>query len=135
MNVYDNKSKADAQFAILCKLMEFKPKIQAALDRQEGEGFTFDDIFDMVIKGRVHFFWVETTCVIMEMRTYPEGTHAHVFLAAGDMNGLNELFSFLGPWAKSLGAVKATTLCRMGFKRALKKYGWEEKQVWLTKEL
>jgi hypothetical protein len=135
MNVYDNTSKAEAKFAILSKLMEFKPKVQSALDRQEGEGFTFDMVFDLVVNGKVSFFWNETTCVFLEFRVYPEGAHAHVFLAAGDINGLHELFSWLGPWAKSQGAIRATTLCRKGFKRALRKSGWVETQVWLTKEL
>jgi hypothetical protein len=135
MNMYDNTSAADAKFAIISKLMEFRPKIQAALNRQQGEGFTFDNVFDLVVQGRVSFFWNETTCCILEFRNYPEGTHAHVFLAAGDLEGLDELFSWVGPYAKSQGAIKATTLCRKGFKRALKKSGWVETQVWLTKEL
>jgi len=135
MNAVDNISIADSKFATISKFMEFKPKIQAALNRQQGEGFTFDMVFDLLINGRVLFFWNDTSCVVGEFRNYPEGIHAHIFLAAGNLEGLEELFTSLGPWAKSQGAIKATTLCRKGFKRALRKSGWVETQVWLTKEL
>jgi hypothetical protein len=129
-------TKADHMFAALNVLMHRRDQIQTALDRQSGEGFTFDHVFDMISQGRAFFFWNESSCAIVEGRTYPGENTMHIFLAAGTTDGLLRLYDVVAEWGKKeFGITKMTTLCRKGFKRTLAKHGWKQPQVWLVKEI
>jgi hypothetical protein len=135
MNI-QSTSFADLRFAVLNMLMHRREQLQLALDRQQGEGFTFDDVFEMVSTGRAFFFWNEDSSAVIEVRRYPGEVNLHVFIAAGSTDGLLKLYDGVSEWGKDkMGATKMTTLCRKGFKRKLKSHGWKEPQVWLTKEI
>jgi hypothetical protein len=127
--------EAENMLHILNALMSRKAHIQSALDRQCGEGFTFQHVFDLVKAEKALFFWNETASAVIEVRRYPGETNLHVFLGAGDLDGLLELYDIVANWGKKIGATKMTTLGRKGFKRALSKYGWTEPQAWLVKEI
>jgi hypothetical protein len=127
---------AENMMSVLSALMHYRPKIQSALDRQCGEGFTFDHVFEMVTQHRALFFWNEDSCSVVEIRHYPGETVLHVFLGAGTTEGLLQLYDFVANWGKgAVGATKMTTLCRKGFRRKLEKHGWKEPQAWLVKEI
>lgn len=127
---------AEVMLGVLNALMHYKPQIQAALDRQSGEGFTFQDVFDMVKNEQAVFFWNSTSCAVIQIRAYPSEVTLHVFLGAGTTKGLLDLYEYVAAWGKThIGATKMTTLCRKGFKRTLAPYGWKEPQVWLVKSI
>jgi hypothetical protein len=135
MNQHD-RGLSDQRLAVLNKLMERRGHIQSALDRQEGEGFTFDHVFDMVTQQRALFFWNDSSSAVIEIRNYPGETVLHVFLGAGTTEGLLALYDFVANWGKdAVGATKMTTLCRKGFRRKLEKFGWYEPQAWLVKDI
>lgn len=127
---------AETLLGVLQALVARKEQIQSALDRQCGEGFTFQDVFDMIRSERALFFWNETSCAIIEVRKFPNEITLHVFLGAGTTEGLLELYELVADWgSKYIGASRMTTLCRKGFKRKLAKHGWKESQVWLDKDI
>jgi hypothetical protein len=128
--------EAGVMITVLNSLMAHRELIQSALDRQVGEGFTFQHVFDLVKNEQALFFWNKTSCAVIEIRKYPGETNLHVFLGAGTTEGLLELYEHVASWGgKVVGATKMTTLCRKGFKRTLAKHGWKESQVWLTKQI
>lgn len=127
--------KAEQMHAVLSMLIARRDQIQAALDRQTGEGFTFDHIFDRVAKQQALFFWNEDSCAVLEVRDFPGERVLHVFLGSGSTEGLVKLYEGVAAWGREISASSMTTLCRMGFLRKLKKHGWKQKQVYLTKEL
>jgi len=126
---------AHTMLTVLSSLMAHRDKIQAALDQQRGEGFTFQDVFDTVKSERAFFFWNEDSCAVIEIRRFPGEINIHVFLGAGTTVGLLKLYEHVSEWGARLGATKMTTLCRKGFKRRLAKHGWKEPQAWLVKEI
>jgi len=127
---------AEDMMGILCAVMDRKQQIQSALDRQCGEGFTFQHVFDLIKNERALFFWNEDSCAVVEIRYFPAETNVHVFLGAGTTEGLLKLYDFVAEWGhNTVGAKAMTSLCRKGFKRTLAKHGWKEPQVWLRKEL
>ena len=127
---------ADHTLGVLNMLMRRRAQVQSALDRQCGEGFTFDHVFEMVAQQRALFFWNEDSCSVIEIRHYPGETVLHVFLGAGTTEGLLSLYDYVADWGKKvIGAKAMTSLCRKGFKRTLAKHGWIEPQVWLRKEI
>ena len=110
--------------------------IQSALDKQQGEGFTFEDVFNMIKTEQALFFWNHDSCAVVEIRKYPGEMTLHDFLGAGTTDGLLALYDRVAEWGSQyVGAKKMTTLCRKGFKRTLAKHGWKEPQVWLVKEI
>lgn len=128
--------KAEVMLGALNALMHYKELVESALARQQGEGFTFQHIFDMIKDERAVFFWNASSCAVIEVRKFPGETTLHVFIGAGTTQGLLELYELVANWgAHFVGASKMTTLCRKGFKRTLAKHGWMEKQVWLTKDI
>ena len=127
---------AETMIGILNAVMLHKDQIQSALNRQEGEGFTFQNVFDLIKTEQALFFWNQTSCAVIEVRKFPGEITLHVFLGAGTTEGLLELYEQVAEWGKEyVGASKMTTLCRKGFKRKLAKHGWKESQVWLTKDI
>lgn len=127
---------AEVMLGALTALVMHKQLIQAALDRQTGEGFTFQNVFDLVKNEQALFFWNESSCAVIEIRKFPGETTLHVFLGAGTTEGLLDLYKYVAHWgANYVGASKMTTLCRKGFTRKLAKHGWEQNQVWLTKNI
>jgi len=128
--------EAKIMLGVLTALVQHEGLIQSALDRQQGEGFTFQHVFDLVKSEQMLFFWNNTSCAVIEVRKYPKEVTMHVFLGAGTTEGLLELYNHVAAWgATCVGATKMTTLCRKGFKRSLAKHGWNESQVWLTKDI
>jgi hypothetical protein len=127
---------AEVMIGVLNALMIHKPLIQSALDRQQGEGFTFQNVFDLVKNEQMLFFWNSSSCAVIEVRNYPGEIILHVFLGAGTTDGLLELYDYVASWGSTyVGASKMTTLCRKGFKRKLAKHGWKDPQVWLVKRI
>lgn len=128
--------EAGVMMAVLNSVMAHQDLIQSALDHQSGEGFTFQDVFDMVKNEQALFFWNTTSCAVIEIRKFPGETTLHIFLGAGTTDGLLELYEHVSQWgSKVVGATRMTTLCRKGFKRKLEKHGWKEPQVWLVKDI
>jgi hypothetical protein len=127
---------ADVRFAVLNQLMSRRQQVESALNHQDGEGFTFAHVFDRVARGEALFFWNDSSCAVMEVRSFPGGNMLHIFLAAGTTDGLLELYTGVAEWGKrELNCTRMTTLCRKGFRRRLAKHGWRENQVWLVKEI
>jgi hypothetical protein len=128
--------EAGAMLQVLHAVMVHRDLVQSALDRQVGEGFTFQDVFDRIKEEKALFFWNKTSCAVIEIRHYPGETTLHIFLGAGTTDGLLELYDVVSEWGgRVLKATKMTTLCRKGFKRTLAKHGWAEPQVWLVKKI
>lgn len=126
----------EVMLGALTALVVHKDLIQSALDKQQGEGFTFQNVFDLVKNEQALFFWNQDSCAVIEIRKFPAETTLHVFLGAGTTEGLLDLYKYVAHWgANYVGASKMTTLCRKGFKRTLAKHGWTDPQVWLVKDI
>jgi hypothetical protein len=126
---------ADYRPALLCNMLVRRPQIEKAL-KHDTEGWTFELVFVAVASGRAFFFWNDTSCAVLEPRKYPAGNALHVFLAAGTLKGLLELYENVAQWGRqAMDLRRMTTLGRRGFRRALKRHGWKEPHVWLVKDI
>lgn len=127
---------AEIKLGIMNSLWGKKELIESALEHQNGEGFTFEHVFEMVLANQMQFFWSKDSCAVVEIRKYPGEITIHIFLGAGTTEGLLELYERVAEWGVNyVGASKMTTLCRKGFRKTLAEHGWEEPQIWLTKKI
>jgi hypothetical protein len=110
---------------LIADLLHFQLDIQAALSYAH-DSHTFDDIVDMVLTGRLHFYKAsEEAFIIMEVQRYPQHNVYHCFLAGGDLEDILETHPVLELNAKKLDCIYTSVAGRRGWERVLKKRGWE----------
>ncbi len=115
-------------------ILRYKPQIEAALSFA-GHSHSFDQIVSSVLTGKLHFYPLENSFVIMEHRQFGNWSSYHCFLAGGVFEEINALTDIAADNARKLGATKMTLLGRRGFERRLKPHGWNATHVLLERPL
>ncbi len=115
-------------------VLRYKPQIEAALSHADFS-HSFDQITCAILSGKLHFYPLENSFVIMELRKFGNWSSYHCFLAGGSFEEINALTETAAENGRKLGAVKLTLTGRRGFERKLKKYGWEATHVMLQRPL
>lgn len=105
-------------------LIRYKPQIEKAL-ATAGEAHSFDHVVAGVLSGRLHFYPLENSFVLMELRKYGNWSAYHCFLAGGVFEEINALTQQAAENGKQLGATKLTLTGRKGFGRKLVDHGWK----------
>ncbi len=95
-----------------------------------GNTHTVDDIIDGVNKGRFQFWGDDECCVVTEMIQYPRKRVLHLFVAAGDLNRLLEMYlPKVKEFAREHGCASITSVSRKGFLKRFPAYGFKPKCV------
>ena len=116
-------------------LLRYKDGIEAAL-KYSGYSHSFDDIVGAVVLGRAHFYPLsDDSFAIMEVKTYPQYKEYHCFLAGGNLDDLVAAQDMIGENGIALGCSDLSIMGRRGFARALKRHGWKETHVRMTRHL
>ena len=115
-------------------LLGYRVDIEAALQYADNS-HTFDDVSKLVLSGRLHFYKLANSYVIMERQQYPQHSVYHCFLAGGDKHEIEAAESMLNKNAKALGCKTMTIVGRAGWARELRKLGWKHQYSVLSKEV
>ena len=112
----------------------WRKKIESALD-QGGNPHSVEDIVDAVENGTLLFWTAEDSCAVTEIVTYPNFRDFHVFLAAGTLEEIKDMYSSFETYAKELGCKVMSLSGRRGWKKGLSDLGFQEAHVTLAKEI
>lgn len=93
------------------------------------------DVIEGILKGTMQLWPGPEACAVTEIVVYPNRKVLHVFLAAGNMEGIVDMQKSAEEWGKMQGCTAMTIAGRKGWARVLKDHGYEEKYVTLAKEL
>ena len=117
---------------------EFKrctPWIADALKYSNG-GYRLQDIANGIHVGQYQIWTCETAVIITQIAHTPIQKSLHLFLAGGDMDGVEELVRECEVWAKQAGCDAVTLTGREGWKKSfLKPLGFQEVSISMYKKL
>lgn len=119
---------------ILDELDRCRSHIEAALAHAGGT-HTFDDVCLMVVQGRVRFWPLANGCFLTEVLDYPQQKHYHVWLGGGDLEEILAMHPQVEQAAREAKCTHLSVVGRLGWKAALKSYGWEARHVTCIKPL
>lgn len=110
--------------------------LEAALLHDLGAG-TLQDIFFAVCKGEMQFMCNDTAAMITTVQQYPGSTNIHIYLAGGDMAGVEALVAEVERTADSFeGVVSVSLHGRIGWTKSfLVDRGYTTKTVVMSKEI
>lgn len=120
--------------ALITDLLKKQLDIEAALEYAHNS-HTFDDVVEMVLVGRLHFYPTGDSFVIMEVLTYPQHKVYHTFLAGGNMEEIFNIHDTLHDNAKKLECSYTSVVGRKGWEKALKSRGWKYSYSTLYREV
>lgn len=115
-------------------LRQHRELVERAL-AQAGGTHRFEDIEQGVETGRYQFWPGVRSIIVTEVLHYPAQRVCHCFLAAGDLEEILAMRTWVEAWARGLGCEKATICGRAGWTRTLKDAGYEASAVYLEKKL
>ncbi|NKB39456.1 MAG: hypothetical protein GKR86_00090 [Ilumatobacter sp.] len=125
----------DAMQLLLDCLRFFKPQIEKALSCAN-DSHSFNDIIHGVMGGKYHIVPSPHWVMITEVHTFPNHKDYHVFIAAGDMDGIiNDGIPQLEAEARKFGCKHISMCGREGWKRVLKPVGWTAPLTVMYKEV
>lgn len=110
------------------------PWIADALEYSGGT-HTPVDVAESILRGTMQLWPGPEACAVTEIVVYPSKKVLHVFLAAGNMEGIVDMQKSAEEWGKLQGCTAMTIAGRKGWARVLKDVGYQEKFVTLAKEL
>lgn len=116
------------------ELLRCRSWLQKALDVGRNT-HSFIDVAEGVVSGKMQLWAAEKGCVVTEIIVYPNKKVLHIFLAGGKLEQITDMQSDVEKWAKAQGCIEMSLAGRLGWKKALKSLGWEEKSVILQKEI
>jgi hypothetical protein len=102
--------------------------MQKAL-RLAADTHALEDIIEALKRGEMQAFHNDRAIVITEIAQSPRRKFVHVFMSAGDLDGVLELMPQIEEWGKSLGAEFARASVRPGYEPILKARGWKKTMV------
>ena len=88
-----------------------------------------EDIIEALNRGEMQAFHNDRAIVITEIAQSPRRKFVHVFMSAGDLDGVLELMPQIEEWGKSLGCEFARASVRPGYEPILKARGWKKTMV------
>lgn len=115
----------DNTMSMLQSLKDRSDLVLNALAYAEGT-HTFDDVIGMVMSGRLTWWPLKNSFLLLEIVEYPQKKYLHVFLAGGDLSEIKTTNDSLKAAAKDLGCAGVTLAGRRGWIKALKDIGWRE---------
>lgn len=118
-------------------VQEIKRCLPWIADALSYSGGTHDptDVVAGILKGTMQLWPGPEACAVTEIVVYPNKKVLHVFLAAGNMEGIVDMQESAEEWGKLQGCTAMTIAGRKGWAKVLKDVGYEEKYVTLAKEL
>jgi len=128
-----DETKAHKLASLASDLLKYRLDIENAL-MYARNSHSFDDIVDLVVTGRVHFYPLDHSFVLMEVQNYPQHKVYHVFLAGGQMPEIIKTHTKLLENARSLDCKYVSICGRKGWERALSAEGWTHQYSVLMKE-
>lgn len=112
-----------------------RPWIEAALREGEG-GYTMEAVEAALADGRQSLVEFEKAAVVLEILHFGERKVLNVFALGGERGALGDLPKY-EPWlnavAKGVGA-SLRLEGRRGWARVMRRHGWRQQTVILTKE-
>jgi hypothetical protein len=109
-----------------------QPWIKAAL-AQLDEGFTAQDIFQMIQRREVELIMGAKSAMVVEGRKTPKLNILHIWLAGGDLDELKEGEKKFSQEWRQIGFNRICITGRVGWKKALPDY--TQTAILLSKEL
>ena len=94
-------------------LRKHEDNINKALSYTEGT-HTFNDIVNLVFNNLAVIWDLGDSFVILEINTYPQEKHLHVFLGAGSLDDILPIQKRLENYAQSAGCSRITMSGRRG---------------------
>lgn len=128
------EEKIDNLLKLVTDLKKYKLDIEKALE-YGGNSHSFDDIVGQVLQGRLHFYPLENSFVIMEVHKYPNFNVYHGFLAGGKLEEIIAFQDTLVGNAKQLNCKGISISGRRGWEKALKPLGWRHQLSHLVLEI
>jgi hypothetical protein len=110
------------------------PLLDKAL-RFGGQTHTLDDVFNAIDRGTMQLWAGEKSVIVTEIQDYPQRRLLCLFLAAGNMQELQEMLPEVLDWARASGCSGAFLNGRLGWMRSfLRHEGWKVQSVTMAKE-
>lgn len=119
------KTAPEAMIDLANEVLDRRQHIEAALAYTEGT-HTFDDIYWMIVSGRLVWWPLEDSFMVTEVVEYPQAKHYNVFLAGGDLRVIKAQQDKLVEAAKLAGCSELSLSGRRGWIKALYDLGWKE---------
>lgn len=106
----------------------FRPHIEAAL-KYADDSHSYEDIVRGVEDGQLQFWPGPNSVIITEIVTYPNYRSLNFFLAGGDIDELEAMYTPIEDWAQERGCDRAILTGRKGWERSFltAKQGWHSK--------
>lgn len=108
--------------------------IKSALELSGGT-HTYADIVEGVTHKRYQFWPGTRSCIVTEVVQYPRKKVCHCFLAAGDLDEIMSMRTWVENWAGSIGCQLATINGRKGWAKVLADEGYSSVSYQLQKDL
>jgi hypothetical protein len=94
-----------------------------------GDTHSIEDLIGSLERGEMQAHWNDSAIVITEIAQTPRRRFLHVFLSAGDKDGVLALADTLKDFARANGCEFARACIRPGFEKDLVAAGWRKKMV------
>lgn len=96
---------------------------------------TLLDVVNAIKRNEAVFFQRHDTIVVAEIRTFPQKTVLHFWVAAGDLGEVEALMPEIETWGRKQGATMAEAIGRAGWMKAAKKHGYKPQAALYLKDL
>jgi hypothetical protein len=116
----------------------FKKHENLLLDALEYSGGThnLEDVAMALHKDYMHLWPTNESVLVTEVLQYPRAKHMHVFLGAGNMDGLIYTMPYVIEQAKKDGCSKVTVTGRRGWEKVLTRLiNCKPSHYWLSLEI
>ena len=90
---------------------------------------TLEDLIEALRKGEMQAFHNDRAIVITEIAQTPRRRFVHVFLSAGELDGVLELMGQIEEWGLANGCEFARACVRPGYEPVLKARGWQRRMI------
>lgn len=97
--------------------------IEDALE-YNGGFYDFDDVAKGITSGQFQLWPADDACLVTELLQFPRKRAVNVFLAGGNLERLEDMHKDVLSWAQAQGCECALLSGRIGWARALKRFGW-----------
>jgi hypothetical protein len=95
-----------------------------------------EDVWAGIAEGRFQLWPGNDSVVVTEMLQYPKRRVLHVFLAAGNLPELKQMYPVIERWARELGCSRVSLAGRPGWERTfLREEGWTPRWSVMAKEI
>lgn len=99
------------------EFLRLAPQLERALPYTGGT-HTLEDVWDAIALGEMQMWPGERSIIITEVQQYPRLRAVHLFLGAGEMDGIKQLLPEIEAWARTIGARRITLAGRKGWERS-----------------